>query len=431
MMTPAAPAPRQRDFWSRLPQGFAAFKHRNYRLFWFGQLISVTGTWMQSLAQSWLVLTLTPSAFLLGLVSVFQFAPVLLIGLFAGVIVDRVPKRKLLVGTQAISGVLAGTLAILTFTGLIQLWMIYVLAFSLGMVNALDMPTRQAFVVELVGKEDLMNGIALNSSLFNAARIIGPAVAGLLLAAFGPAVCFALNAVSYIAVIWGLMLMKVGPRLAIVKGRSMQQLRDGLVYVRTTTDVLRPILLVGMVATFGMNFNVWIPLLAKQDLNSGAGGFGLLMAASGVGSLIGALALAFMMKTIKRWMFFSTAAVIGGLDIILGIIGAIPLAIGIAMLVFAFIGFASTTTMAMANTTVQTTAPDELRGRVMSVYTTVFAGTAPFGALFAGAIANRFGTPVSLMLGGIITMAAVAAIALWREASAPSIRELARLRWRA
>lgn len=405
----------ERDIWSRLPRGLAAFRYRNYRLFWFGQLVSVTGTWMQSLAQSWLVLSLTTSAFLLGLVSVFQFAPVLLIGLFAGVLVDRVRKRNLLVVTQALSAVLAGLLAVLTWTGRIELWMVYAIAFCLGTVNAFDMPTRQAFVVEMVGKDDLMNAIALNSSLFNAARIIGPAVAGVLLAAVGPAAAFGLNSVSYLAVITGLLMMKLGPHIDVVRGRGLQQLREGLGYVRSTDAILRPILLVGLVATFGMNFNVWIPLLAKQDLNSGAGGFGLLMAASGVGSLIGALALAFLVTSVKRWMLFTTAATLGALDIALAVAGAIPLAIGIAMLVLAAIGFCSTTTMAMANTTVQTSAPDELRGRVMSVYTTVFAGTAPFGALIAGAISNNFGTPASLFVGGLVTMTAVALVAYWGQ----------------
>ncbi len=406
---------RQRDFWSRLPRGLAAFRYRNYRLFWFGQLISVTGTWMQSLAQSWLVLSLTTSAFLLGLVSVFQFAPVLAIGLFAGVLVDRVRKRNLLVVTQALSGLLAGLLAVLTWTDRIELWMVYAIAFCLGTVNAFDMPTRQAFVVEMVGKDDLMNAIALNSSLFNAARIIGPAVAGVLLAAVGPAAAFGINSLSYLAVITGLLMMKLGPHVDVVRGRGLQQLREGLSYVRSTENILRPILLVGLIATFGMNFNVWIPLLAKQDLNSGAGGFGLLMAASGVGSLAGALALAFLVTSVKRWMLFTTAGILGGLDIVLAVAGAVPLAIGLAMLILAGIGFCSTTTMAMANTTVQTSAPDELRGRVMSVYTTVFAGTAPFGALISGAIASRFGTPTSLLIGGVVTMAAVATVAFWNQ----------------
>ncbi|HYI14237.1 MAG TPA: MFS transporter [Thermomicrobiales bacterium] len=407
---PPEPPRRKR---SRLPRGLAAFKHRNYRLFYFGQLISVTGTWMQTLAQSWLVLSLTSSAFLLGLVSVFQFAPMLVLGLFAGLVADRAPKRRLLVCTQAISAVLAGTLAILTFTDTIQLWQIYLLGFLLGVNNAFDMPTRQAFVVEMVGKDDLPNAIALNSSLFNAARIVGPAVAGALLAAFGPAVCFAINSVSYIAVISGLLMMQVAPLArAQVTQRRLEQIREGLRYVRRTPEILRPVVLVGFVATFGMNTNIWVPLLAKNDLDGGASGFGLLMSAMGVGSLIGALGLAFLVTSVKRWMLFTTAAALGVGNLILALVGAIPLAIPVAMLVLAGIGLVSTTTMAMANTTVQTAAPDEMRGRIMSVYTTVFTGTAPFGALIASAIANRFGTPISIMVGGTVTLLAVIGVLL-------------------
>lgn len=401
----------QRRKRSRLPRGLAAFKHRNYRLFYFGQLISVTGTWMQTLAQSWLVLSLTSSAFLLGLVSVFQFAPMLVLGLFAGLVADRMPKRKVLVCTQAIAAVLAGTLAILTFTDTVQLWQVYLLGFLLGVNNAFDMPTRQAFVVEMVGKEDLPNAIALNSSLFNAARIAGPAIAGALLAAFGPAVCFAINSASYIAVITGLLMMHVAPLArARINQRGLEQIREGLRYVRSTPSILRPVLLVGFVATFGMNFNIWVPLLAKNDLDGGASGFGLLMSSMGAGSLIGALGLAFLVSSVKRWMLFSTAGALGIGNLILALVGAIPLAIPVAMLVLAGIGLCSTTTMAMANTTVQSASPNELRGRIMSVYTTVFTGTAPFGALISSSIANRFGAPASIMVGGMVTVLAVVTV---------------------
>jgi len=412
-MSEQAPADKSRRKRSRLPRGLAAFRHRNYRLFYSGQLISVTGTWMQTLAQSWLVLSLTSSAFLLGLVSVFQFAPMLVLGLFAGVVADRVPKRRLLVATQAISAVLAGTLAILTFTDTIQLWQIYLLGFLLGVNNAFDMPTRQAFVVEMVGKEDLPNAIALNSSLFNAARIVGPAVAGALLAAFGPAACFAINSVSYVAVITGLLMMKVNPvAVAKVTQRRLDQIREGLRYVRRTPEILRPVVLVGFVATFGMNFNIWVPLLAKNDLSGGAGSFGLLMSSMGVGSFLGALGLAFLVSSVRRWMLFTTAAALGIGNLLLGLVGAIPLAVPVAMLVLAGIGLCSTTTMAIANTTVQTAAPDELRGRIMSVYTTVFTGTAPFGALIASSIANRYGAPTSIMIGATVTLLAVIGVLL-------------------
>lgn len=400
---------------SRLPQGLAAFKHRNYRLFWFGQLISVTGTWMQTLAQSWLVLSLTSSALLLGLVSVFQFAPVLLFGMFAGVLADRLPKRNLLVVTQVIAMVLATILAVLVATERVELWHVYALALGLGINNAFDMPARQAFVAEMVGKEDLPNAIALNSSLFNAARIVGPALAGLLLATLGAAFCFGINAASYLAVVAGLLMMRITPRPTASRGRGVAQLREGLSYVRRTPEILRPVLLVGLVATFGMNFNIWIPLLAKQDFAGGAGSFGLLMASSGVGSLVGALGLAFVVRSVQRWMVFAAAAALGVFNLALALSGAESVPVPLAMVVLAFVGLSSTTMMAMANTTVQTASPDELRGRIMSVYMTVFAGTAPFGAVIAGLVANRFGAPTSVAVGGIVTLAAVATIALWGQ----------------
>jgi MFS family permease len=412
MQEPSQTLPRRR---SRLPQGLAAFRHRNYRLFWYGQLISVTGTWMQTLAQSWLVLSLTSSALLLGLVSVFQFAPVLLLGMVAGVLADRLPKRRLLVITQSISMVLASILTILVATDRVELWHVYALALGLGLANAFDMPARQAFVVEMVGKDDLPNAIALNSSLFNAARIVGPALAGLLLATLGAAVCFGLNAVSYIAVIVGLLMMRLTAHPTVSRGRGIQQMREGLSYVRSTPEILRPVLLVGLVATFGMNFNVWIPLLAKQDFAGGAGAFGLLMAASGVGSLIGALLLAFVVSSVRRWMVFIAAGAMGVFNLALALSGASSVPIPLAMLVLALVGLSSTTMMAMANTSVQTAAPDELRGRIMSVYMTVFAGTAPFGAVIAGSTANRFGAPVSVAIGAVVTLVAVAAIGFWGQ----------------
>ncbi|RIK45045.1 MAG: MFS transporter [Chloroflexi bacterium] len=392
----------------RLPRGLAAFRHRNYRLFWFGQLISVTGTWMQTLAQSWLVLTLTASAFKLGLVTVFQFTPILLIGLFAGVVADRMPKRRLLVFTQATACTLAGLLTFLVASDRVQLWHVYALAFGLGVVNAFDMPTRQAFVVEMVGKDDLMNAIALNSSLFNAARIVGPALAGGLLAAFGPAICFGLNTVSYLAVIAGLLLMRIEARPVAAAGRGLAQVREGLAYVRSTPDVLYPIIMVGLVATFGMNFNIWVPVLANQTLGVGASGFGMLMSAMGAGSLLGALALAFLAGQGSRAkLLYGAAGLMGLLELALALAGALSLPLVVALLCLVAIGFASTSTMSSANTTVQTNAPDALRGRVMSVYMTVFAGTAPFGGLVAGATARAFGAPVSIAIGAIVTLLAV------------------------
>ncbi|MGH2557977.1 MAG: MFS transporter [Thermomicrobiales bacterium] len=398
---------------SRLPQALSAFRHRNYRLFFFGQLISVTGTWMQSLAQAWLVLTLTSSAFLLGLVAVFQFTPILLLGLVGGVIADRVPKRNLLVATQTCAGIQASILATLVWTDRVELWHVYVLAFGLGTVNAFDMPTRQSFVFEMVGKDDLVNAVALNSALFNAARLVGPAVAGVILATVGIAICFAINAVSYIAVIGGLLMMRVTRRAVARKRGGLGQLREGLGYVRQTPAVFLPIILVGFVATFGMNFNsVWIPLLAKKEFDVGAGGFGVLMAALGIGSLCGAVLLAARAKRPRRSVLFGVAIAVGAIELMLALAGAIPLPLGAALVILPVLGFSTTTMMAMANSTVQTNAPDELRGRVMSVYMTVFGGTAPFGALLAGTTAKFLGTPASVAIGGFVTLFAAATIAI-------------------
>lgn len=402
---PAAGAPK-------LPRGLAALQHRNYRLFFAGQFISVTGTWMQTLAQSWLVLTLTTSAFKLGLVNVLQFTPILFLGLFAGVVADRFAKRSVLLATQGCSALIAGTLAVLDWTGRVELWHVYALALALGTVNAFDMPSRQAFVSEMVGKEDLMNAIALNSSLFNTGRLVGPAVAGVLLAAYGTTVCFAINALSYLGVIVGLLMMRMAPRAREVRGMGLQQLREGLSYVKNSPNLILTMALVGFVASFGLNFNVWIPLLAKHDFDTGAGGFGLLMSSLGLGSLAGALTLAFFVRGPRPSRMVATAAILGASELVLAAAAVAGAPIAVGLVIVPIIGFAMTSTMSMANTTVQSSTPEVLRGRVMSVYMTVFAGTLPFGALIAGTVSNTFGTPTSLALGGAVALIAAAAVAI-------------------
>lgn len=407
--TIVVPTPRPGE---GIRRGLIAFQYRNYRLFWFGQLISVTGTWMQSLAQSWLVVdSLHANAFQLAVVNVFQFAPILVLGLFAGVIADRFPKRIILMITQSIMGVLAAVLAWLVATGKVELWHVYALAFGLGLANAFDMPTRQAIVSEMVGREAIMNAVALNSALFNAARIIGPAIAGLLLAALGAAWCFGLNAVSYIAVIVGLSMMRITPLVGQVTGSAVQRLREGLGYIRESPDIMRPIILVGMMSMFGMNFNVWLPLLAKNDFHAGASAFGLLFSSMGAGSLAGALSVAFIGRGPNRGRMLAGAALMGGFELILAFAAAVPLAIGFGMGALAGAGFCASNTTATANTTVQTTASDELRGRVMAVYTMVFSGSVPFGALISGGIAESFGTPASITVGAVVTIATAAWLA--------------------
>ena len=394
---------------TRLPYGLRSLGHRDYRIFFTTQLFSLTGTWMQTLAQSWLVLSLTNSPAALGLVGVFQFGPTLLLGLPAGVFVDRVPKRYLLICTQICFAIITALLAIQLERGQLQLWQIYAAALGLGIFSAFDMPARQAFVVDLVGRDDLMNGIALNSALFNTSRIVGPALAGLLLSHYGPGICFVLNSLSYIPVIIGLLLMRaMGLPRNVSEGSPVERLREGLAYALQTRAVLLPIILAGLMALFGMNFNVWAPLLARDAFDIGAGGFGLLMSSLGVGSLTGALLLAFTGRRPSPRMLVTTALIFGLLEIALAIaarFGAPPL---LAMALMVGVGFTMTSTMTQANTTVQTNTPDAMRGRVMSIYLTVFAGGTPIGDALAGAFSQNWGVAVAIAIGGAV----VAAVAL-------------------
>jgi MFS family permease len=323
-----------------------------------------------------------------------------------------VPKRTVLLATQSAAAILAAILAVLDGTHHVQLWQVYALGLGIGVVNSFDMPGRQAFVVEMVGREDLSNAIALNSSIFNAGRLIGPAIAGLLVAAFGTALCFALNSVSFLAVIAGLLLMRITPVRAAPGGSGLAKLREGLAYVRATPVVLLTVALAGFVATFGMNFNVWVPLLAKNEFAVGAGGFGVLLSALGLGALAGALALAFFGRGARPGVMLTAAAALGGGEVLLAVVAGWSTPVVFALLLLPLLGFAMTTTMAMANTTVQTSTPNELRGRVLSVYLTVFAGSAPFGALVAGAAAHAFGTPTSIAICGAVTLAAAGVVAV-------------------
>ena len=416
---PEAPSP------SRLPRGLAAFRHRNYRLFFSGQLISVTGTWMQALAQSWLVLSLTDSPFQFSLVTALQFAPVLFLAIPAGVAADRYPKRAILIATQSASMVLAATLSILVATNNVELWHVYLLALLLGVVNAIDMPTRQAFVVDMVGREDMGNAIALNSSLFNAARIIGPAIAGVILATKGAAWCFGLNALSYTAVIFGLFRMRLQPTVGVRTGSGLQRMREGLAYVRATPTILMPVSLIAFVAIFGLNYTVWIPLLAKNEYQVGADGFGILMSAMGIGSLAGALGLAFSKRGARPRLILITTALLGITQIMLGFSAGVGVHIATAFVILPVMGFVMSVTTAAANTIVQTACPADMRGRVMSVYMMFLAGTGPIGAMLSGAIADRYGTPASLVICGTVTACAAIAIAyvfqMWRD-DAPAAR---------
>ena len=387
-------------------EGMSAFRHRNYRLFFAGQAISLVGTWMQQVAQAWLVLQLTHDPIWLGIVAAAQFIPVMVLGLFAGVAADALPKRRVMIWTQIAMMLLAAVLAALVMSGVVQVWMILLLAFLLGIANAIDMPVRQSFAIELVGREDVGNAVALNSAMFNGARVVGPAAAGLTIAAFGIGPAFAINALSFLAVIVGLRLMderelRVAGRIARPESARavVLNLREGLAYVRRTQVVLLAVVVVGTVATVGMNFGVLIPAFAQNELGSGAAGYGFLMAASGVGSLLAAMRLVFGGR--PRPVRLATGALIlGAASLALAMTREFPVAMALMVLV----GFGSILMAATGNTTIQLAVPDHLRGRVMSVYTTVFSASVPIGGLAMGAVASAFGVAVAITLGGALTL---------------------------
>ena len=404
-------------------RGWRALHHRNYRLFFAGQLVSLIGTWMQSVAQGWLVLQLTGDPFYLGLVAAAQFTPVLILGLFGGLLADGLPKRQTLIATQTSAMILAFVLFALTATGNATVGNVLIVALLLGVVNAVDMPTRQAFAVEMVGREDIGNAVALNSAVFNGARVLGPAVAGLTIGAIGISSAFLINGLSFLAVIWAYIRMnddelKAPPRLArpTTVGEVMSHLRVGLGYVKATPAVLVPVVVIGLVATFGMNFNIVIPPLARDVLHVGATGYGFLMAASGVGSLIAALAIAFGSR--NRVMIIGLGATLAGVaELVLAASGSFAL----AMVAMFATGIGAIGMAATANTTIQLTVPDELRGRVMSVYTTVFAGSTPFGGLLAGAMASTLGVQAAIAIGaGLSLVTGLGAVIWYRRQSGVS-----------
>lgn len=400
---PADPAP------TRLPRGLSAFRHRNFRLFWTGQLISLIGTWMQAVGQSWLVLQMTNDPLALGIVAAAQFTPVLFLGLFGGIVADAVSKRKALVVTQIAAGVLALVLGFLVFTNQVQVWHVYLLALLLGIVNAFDMPIRQAFVVEMVGRKDVANAVALNSAVFNLTRIIGPAVAGVSIAVIGLEPLFFVNAASYLAVIASLLLMRPaelfspGERALVERNwRSVvDRLVEGLRYTRHEPSIFLALAVLAVVSTFALNFSVLIPVLARDVLHGNADTYGFLMSAAGVGSLLSALSMAFGQRPSLGRMLVGAAA-IGVAMMGLGISRSVPISLGLMFLA----GWGTISMAATTNTIIQLAVPDVLRGRVMSVYTTVFAGSTPFGGIFSGGLAAFGGAPAALIAGGAIAVLA-------------------------
>jgi MFS family permease len=383
---------------------FRALRHRNFRLFWTGQLVSVVGTWMQSVAQGWLMHRLTSSPLMLGLLGFCQFVPVTLFSLWAGVVVDRVDKRKLILTTQTLALLQAATLAIVVTAGVVTPWMVLALALAFGVINAFDLPARQSFLIEMVGKEDLSNAIALNSAAFNTARVFGPAVAGVLLAAIGEGGCFWLNALSYLAVLAALLRMTAVERAEKRDGSAT--LMDGVRYSWNLPPVRNLLLLLGIAAGLGFQYTVLLPVYARDILHTGAGAYGLMMAAFGLGSLLSAV---WMTRQLSRWDLrrnLLIGLVSGGLG--MGFFAwsrSLPFTLAMGFLA----GFGLILYVASTNTMIQLIIEDHFRGRVMSLYTLMFIGTAPLGALLAGAIAQRAGAPAATSLCAVILLGS----ALW------------------
>lgn len=413
----------------RFPEGLRALNHRDYRLYFVGLLVSMIGTWMQSVGQSWLIVQLTDSAFLLGLISTLQFTPTLLFALFGGVIADRLPKRRTLMVTQSILMGLAFTLSALVYTGTVQYWHVALLAFLLGTTNTVDVPVRQAFTVEMVGgKQDLSNAVALNSAIFNGARLLGPAVAGLLIGKYGVALAFLLNGISFLSIIGALYLIRAeGLPKPRAKKSVIADVRDGLSYTFRTPTMAFLLSLLFAVALFVINYQVLVPVLAKRVLMGDAQTYGYLMSSLGAGALTGAIILAFR----KR----------GGVNLKPLVTAAFVLCTATALMFFVrnfglacvglfVMGISQILFTADTNTNVQLIAPDELRGRVMSLYQLMFAGTVPFGAPFAGWVIERWGGSAGFAVGGSLGLiSALILVGYWlrsqRSAPRPPVQEIA------
>lgn len=385
---------------SHLPAALRAFRHYNYRLFFCGQLISLSGAWMQSVAQSWLVYKMTDSAVLLGFIGFSGQIPVFLFAPLGGAIADEYNRQRILIATQVSMMILAFALAWLTLTNQIEVWHVFCLAALGGIASAFDIPTRQSFVADLVGKKDLVNAIALNSSMFNGARIIGPAIAGILVASIGEGWCFFVNGVTYTAVITSLILMKIpSHEKTVLRGSTLDKIREGFVYVGKTHPIRDLLYLLGFVSLIGTPYAVLMPIFADKILNGGASGLGILMGATGVGALAGALSLAMRsgIKGLGRWVAFSCAGF--GVSLI-----AFSLSTSFWLSAFLLIpvGFCMMIQMASSNTLIQSLVSDNFRGRVMAVYSMMFMGMAPLGALIAGAIADKFGAPITVTIGGAV-----------------------------
>jgi MFS family permease len=387
-------------------------RHRNYRLFFAGQVVSVSGTWMQNIATGWLVLDLSGSPLAVGLLALCQFLPFTLFGLFAGVVVDRLDARKTVIWTQVVSMGIAAALAALTLAGVVTTWEVLLLAAMRGTVLVLDAPARQALTFEMVGRDELPNAVALNSSLFNAARVVGPAMGGVVVAIAGAGLCFALNAASFGAVLAGLLLMRTSemfPRNANEERPTLLRgTREAFAYVRRTPEVLLALSIVFIVSTFSFNFNVLLPVLARQTLDGGPEVFGVLTAFFGLGALGGALTSATLGRA--SWPVLLTGtAVFGGAQLVLAPISTL----GAASLLLFVTGISFTLWTSNANSMLQLHAPDRLRGRVIGLYFFAFNGAGPLGGLMAGWLAETGGTEAAFAVSGAVSLAMAVVALVW------------------
>jgi MFS family permease len=405
---PRSPAPGLRV-------GLGALRHRNYRLYFVGQVISTVGTWMQSVAMPWLALTLTHDAFHVGLVIATQFAPMLVAGQFGGLLADRFPKRRILVCTQLAFIVPAAVMYYLTSHHLAQYWMVLLAALAVGSINVIDVPSRQAFVIDMVGRQDLLNAIALNSTIFNGAAVIGPSVAGLIIGLAGVPLCFLINGVSFIASVGALLLMTSLPPVvkAHHEGSMLARIREGLDYARRDPVVGTLLLNVAVFSLFAMNRFTLLPIFADQVLHTGATGFGFLTASQGVGALVGALSLAILQRRLASG---NVQFLIGLAWCVLLLLFSFSRSYPLSLLLLMLAGFCQISFIATTNTRIQTATPDHLRGRVMALYAQALMGVGPVGSFQAGALAHFFGAPVAMAFGAVVSAIFVGATRLARPA---------------
>ncbi len=406
----------RKGLWA-VARGVRSLNNRNYRLFWFGQLVSLGGTWMQDVALSWLVLSLTDSPMALGLAMTIRFLPVLLFSLYGGVLADRLPKRQTIIVVQAIQLLVALTLAILTSTELVTVTMIYALVAVRGLLDAVDGPTRQAFVPEMVGTEDLSNAIALNSTQFNAARLAGPAVGAVVIGTAGIAACFYLNAASFLVVIAALLLMRPDEFHSVPRApreKALRQLKEGLRYARSTPEVVVILILVAAIGTFGFNFQIILPLVTKYVLGAGASTLALLTTSSGVGAVLAGLFVAYREKLRLRLLMGAAIAFV----VLLAFVGLSRQGVITAVLMF-MIGFAGVLFMTTANTRLQLRVPGHMRGRVMAMYGLLFMGTTPISSLLIGQLAESVGVQATVLCMAGLCAAGLGVGALYVRRATP------------